>query len=115
MSCVVVRPPPPFYDPQEGACSLVSFADQRNMAWHCIATLLLPSLLGVRSLTTTVHHHLHAVTAGSARAAGGCVQMRCGSFNSLETVRRGDGKTFPRPGQTVEVHYTGRLFDGKVL
>lgn len=30
----------------------------------------------------------------------------------VETVRPGDGQTFPKNGQTVVVHYTGTLTDG---
>ncbi|MCA9719281.1 MAG: FKBP-type peptidyl-prolyl cis-trans isomerase, partial [Myxococcales bacterium] len=31
----------------------------------------------------------------------------------IETLTPGDGQTFPRTGQTVVVHYTGTLTDGK--
>jgi len=31
----------------------------------------------------------------------------------VETVKAGNGSTYPKPGQTVEVHYTGTLPDGK--
>ncbi|GAU99728.1 hypothetical protein RvY_10684-2 [Ramazzottius varieornatus] len=31
----------------------------------------------------------------------------------IETIRPGDGKNFPKNGQTVNVHYTGTLTDGK--
>ncbi len=31
----------------------------------------------------------------------------------IETLQPGDGRTFPRTGQTVVVHYTGTLTDGK--
>ncbi|XP_076053967.1 peptidyl-prolyl cis-trans isomerase Fkbp12 isoform X2 [Oratosquilla oratoria] len=31
----------------------------------------------------------------------------------IETIRPGDGVTFPKPGQTVVVHYTGTLTSGK--
>jgi len=30
----------------------------------------------------------------------------------IETTKPGDGATFPQPGQTVTVHYTGTLTDG---
>lgn len=30
----------------------------------------------------------------------------------IETLQAGDGKTFPKKGQTVVVHYTGTLTDG---
>merc|ERR1712094_123681 len=34
----------------------------------------------------------------------------------LETMKPGDGRTFPKPGQTAVVHYTGRLYEtGKVV
>ncbi|OWA50121.1 putative Peptidyl-prolyl cis-trans isomerase FKBP1A [Hypsibius exemplaris] len=32
---------------------------------------------------------------------------------SVETITPGDGKNFPKTGQTVSVHYTGTLTDGK--
>ncbi|KAJ9472111.1 12 kDa FK506-binding protein [Diplonema papillatum] len=31
---------------------------------------------------------------------------------TLKTLKAGDGKTFPRNGQAVRVHYTGTLDDG---
>jgi len=31
----------------------------------------------------------------------------------VATLRPGDGVTFPKPGQTVTVHYVGTLTDGK--
>ncbi|XP_019645141.1 PREDICTED: 12 kDa FK506-binding protein-like [Branchiostoma belcheri] len=31
----------------------------------------------------------------------------------IETIKPGDGQTFPKKGQRVEVHYDGTLTDGK--
>lgn len=31
----------------------------------------------------------------------------------IETIKAGDGKNFPKKGQTVQVHYTGTLTNGK--
>ena len=31
---------------------------------------------------------------------------------TVETLAEGDGATFPKPGQRVNVHYTGTLTDG---
>jgi FK506-binding protein 1 len=31
----------------------------------------------------------------------------------IETIKPGDGQTFPKTGQTVVVHYTGTLEDGQ--
>lgn len=33
----------------------------------------------------------------------------------VETVKPGDGVSFPKPGNRVTVHYTGRLTNGKVF
>lgn len=32
---------------------------------------------------------------------------------TVQQVAPGDGKTFPKPGQTVSIHYTGTLENGK--
>ena len=31
----------------------------------------------------------------------------------VEHTKKGDGKTFSKKGQTLEIHYTGTLIDGK--
>merc|ERR1719246_108162 len=33
----------------------------------------------------------------------------------VETTKPGDGKTFPKAGQMVKAHYTGKLMDGTVF
>ena len=33
----------------------------------------------------------------------------------VETTQAGDGKSFPQKGQTVTVHYTGRLISNGVV
>ncbi|XP_026320710.1 12 kDa FK506-binding protein-like [Hyposmocoma kahamanoa] len=32
---------------------------------------------------------------------------------NVETISPGDGSTYPKPGQTVVVHYTGTLTNGQ--
>ena len=34
---------------------------------------------------------------------------------AVKTIKAGDGKTYPKPGQKVKCHYTGRLMDGTVF
>eukprot|EP01098_Paradermamoeba_levis_P003629 TRINITY_DN1629_c0_g1_i1.p1 TRINITY_DN1629_c0_g1~~TRINITY_DN1629_c0_g1_i1.p1 ORF type:complete len:109 (+),score=27.94 TRINITY_DN1629_c0_g1_i1:89-415(+) len=34
---------------------------------------------------------------------------------TIETITAGDGKTFPKQGQRVVVHYEGKLLDGTVF
>ncbi|KAF9019216.1 hypothetical protein BDZ89DRAFT_1164816 [Hymenopellis radicata] len=34
---------------------------------------------------------------------------------TIETLVEGDNQTFPRPGDTVHIHYTGTLSDGRVF
>lgn len=60
-----------------------------------------------------VYTHTHTYSRSLARSF-------CSSARSLgvkvESTRAGDGKTFPRPGDTVHMHYTGRLQStGKVF
>ena len=31
---------------------------------------------------------------------------------TVKTTKPGDGKTFPKAGQMVKAHYTGKLLDG---
>ncbi|RWS18300.1 peptidyl-prolyl cis-trans isomerase FKBP1A-like protein, partial [Leptotrombidium deliense] len=33
----------------------------------------------------------------------------------IETIKPGDGKTFPKSGQTVYIHFVGKLPDGTEL
>jgi len=33
----------------------------------------------------------------------------------VDTSKPGDGENFPKPGQTVTVHYTGKLTDGQTF
>jgi len=40
----------------------------------------------------------------------------CASMGvTVESLQSGDGKTYPRAGQRVTAHYTGRLPDGSVF
>ena len=34
---------------------------------------------------------------------------------TVKTTKPGDGKTYPKAGQIVKAHYTGRLLDGRVF
>jgi len=38
-----------------------------------------------------------------------------GSRFEIEVIKKGDGRTFPKKGQTVVVHYTGHLPNGQVF
>ena len=76
---------------------------------------ILVVLLGVRSAAFAPHRSIGAV----ARTAPAAIQM--GLFGggaskaggvTVETVKPGDGVTFPQKGDTVRAHYTGKLTDG---
>ena len=51
------------------------------------------------------------------RRSPAMMPSRAASFMSVEVKSQepGDGTTFPKPGQRVSVHYTGRLSDGPVF
>ncbi|KAG2071361.1 peptidyl-prolyl cis-trans isomerase [Suillus decipiens] len=34
---------------------------------------------------------------------------------TIETITPGDGKTFPKPGDTVKIHYVGTLLNGSLF
>ncbi|KAI6073996.1 Peptidylprolyl isomerase [Aix galericulata] len=53
-----------------------------------------------------------AAAAGARRAAPAAV-TGTGMGVHVETIAPGDGRTFPKRGQTCVVHYTGMLEDGK--
>lgn len=91
-----------------------------------VRLVLLFGLEAVQSVD--VHRGAHqakwsaVATAESARTAAGAagrnataagrrkVELGCGF--SLFTCQAGDGKNFPRKGNDVRVHYTGRLVEG---
>ena len=43
-----------------------------------------------------------------------CSGVDMASF-SVKTINEGDGKTFPKMGEELTMHYTGRLTDGQVV
>ncbi|KAG2497261.1 hypothetical protein HYH03_004845 [Edaphochlamys debaryana] len=53
-----------------------------------------------------------ALLGFAALASAGSVEKLEGGL-VIETDKEGDGVTFPKKGQTVVVHYTGTLLDGK--
>lgn len=57
------------------------------------------------------HHHLLAQIDTQLRHIN--TQLR--QLVPTKTLRPGDGKTFPRSGQTVQVKYVGRLPNGTIF
>ena len=47
---------------------------------------------------------------GAVKRAG-AVKM----FVNVKSIKEGDGKTYPQPGQKCKMHYTGKLQDGTVF
>ncbi|MEQ2239405.1 Peptidyl-prolyl cis-trans isomerase fkbp1a, partial [Ilyodon furcidens] len=67
---------------------------------------------------------LRRSTGGANRRTEGLQEERTGSLGSrktyaadmgveIETITPGDGRTFPKKGQTCVVHYVGSLTDGR--
>ena len=74
-----------------------------------VATLLLAVAHGALLATPAAAPGQRARTAPAARA----LQPRMSV--SVKTLKPGDGKTFPKAGQMVKAHYTGKLMDGTVF
>ena len=57
----------------------------------------------------------------ASSVAGGALYTRTNRVNprllraTVKTVKPGDGKTYPKAGQMVQAHYTGKLKDGTVF
>lgn len=72
--------------------------------------IVLVSMLGLSSAALVAPAMLRSPHAASARAAQPSMSV------SVKTIKAGDGKTYPKPGQKVKCHYTGRLqSDGSVF
>ena len=55
-----------------------------------------------------------ALAVAMTDGCGGCVRLAVSV--SVKTLKPGDGKTFPKPGQKVKAHYTGKLqLDGSIF
>ncbi|XP_070774522.1 peptidyl-prolyl cis-trans isomerase FKBP1A-like [Enoplosus armatus] len=74
---------------------------------HSTASLNQPIPFHVTKHTITVR----ARAPGSVREREDYSERTMGV--EVETIRPGDGKTFPQKGQTVSVHYVGTLTNGK--
>mmetsp|Transcript_156977 Transcript_156977/g.273306 ORF Transcript_156977/g.273306 Transcript_156977/m.273306 type:complete len:215 (-) Transcript_156977:143-787(-) len=88
------------------------------------ASAFMPSSLGaVRPAPGTAlapRLQLHPRTARSQRSRSSGVTAFFGGGGgggnqdgvTVTTIKEGDGKTYPKPGQKVKCHYTGKLEDG---
>ncbi|MFV1309840.1 FKBP-type peptidyl-prolyl cis-trans isomerase, partial [Klebsiella pneumoniae] len=66
-------------------------------------------LLGLQSPQADLSVILRCLLLADATAAAAAAAMGV----QVETISPGDGRTFPKRGQTCVVHYTGMLEDGK--
>mmetsp|Transcript_15726 Transcript_15726/g.40384 ORF Transcript_15726/g.40384 Transcript_15726/m.40384 type:complete len:158 (-) Transcript_15726:300-773(-) len=58
---------------------------------------------------TRTHHALSLASRAPARLPAAAAPVR---MVSIETTKDGDGKTFPKAGDRVQMHYHGSLLDG---
>ena len=76
-----------------------------SLATKALLCMLASPALGL-VMAPSARPAARAVLAPAARAASPHMGV------VVKTVKAGDGKTFPKAGQMVSVHYTGRLLDG---
>ncbi|QBM89195.1 FKBP-type peptidyl-prolyl cis-trans isomerase [Metschnikowia aff. pulcherrima] len=70
-----------------------------------------PSMLARISRTSLPRQPFRAYNF--SRSFNSSIRMSAPQTTQVEVVQQGDGKTFPKVGDTVTIHYTGTLENGK--
>lgn len=86
---------------------LPAAAARRPGSTAAAASMLVAGVVSLEPLRGPAALTAAAVVAATAAAAAAAMGVQ------VETISPGDGRTFPKRGQTCVVHYTGMLEDGK--